>query len=261
MDRIQFHLRLSAFICVQLFSLYLTNWKTAITNKESIILKGHGESSWSGGVNSVAFSSNGKILASGSKDKTIKLWDVFTGKEICTLTGHEEKIHCVAFSPDGKTLASGSVDKSIKFWSLETGQEIYSFKGHSDDVLSVAFSPDGQVLASGGAGNDKKIQIWHLSQRKVQTITGHSDWFGGISSLAFSPDGKILASGSWDKTIKLWEWNKGQEISTLIGHSDHVCCVAFHPNGKILASGSKDKTIKFWKVNTKTLTLFCQFPE
>jgi WD40 repeat protein len=209
---------------------------------------GHGEYSWSRGINSLGFSPDGKFLVSGSDDKTIKLWDVNLGIEIFTFTGHQERVNAVSFSPLGKILASGSKDKIVKMWSLETGKEIYSFKSHTDDVLSVTFSPDGKLLASSASGNDKTIKILQLAENKVKTLTGHSDWFGGITSLAFSPDGKTLISGSQDKTIKLWNLETSQEIKTLSGHSDHICSVAYSPNGQILASASKDKTVKLWSV-------------
>ena len=209
---------------------------------------GHGEYSWSRGINSLGFSPDGKFLVSGSDDKTIKLWDVNLGIEIFTFTGHQERVNAVSFSPLGKILASGSKDKIVKMWSLETGKEIYSFKSHTDDVLSVTFSPDGKLLASSAGGNDKTIKILQLAENKVKTLTGHSDWFGGITSLAFSPDGKTLISGSQDKTIKLWNLETSQEIKTLSGHSDHICAVAYSPNGQILASASKDKTVKLWSV-------------
>jgi WD40 repeat protein len=222
-----------------------------LVTKESFTLEGHGKSSWFAGVNSVAFSPDSKMLASASDDKTIKLWDVNTKREIETFSGHEEKVYCVAFSPDGKVLASASKDKTVKLWEIPSGQEISSFKEHSDDVLCVNFSSNGKILASGGGGNDKTIKIWYLAEKKVHTLTGHSDWFGGINSLAFSPDGKILASGSQDKTVKLWKLETGEEIYTLAGHSDDVCSVAFSPNGKILASSSKDKTIKLWSLKNR----------
>jgi WD40 repeat protein len=126
-----------------------------LAKQKVLTLKGH--SDWFGGINSIAFSPNGKILASGSKDKTIKLWQVDTGKEICTLTGHDNDVSSVAFSPNGKILASGSTDKTIKLWQVDTGKEFYTFTGSEDAVYSVVFSPDGKTLASGSA--DKTITL------------------------------------------------------------------------------------------------------
>ncbi len=209
------------------------------------ILKGH-----SSDVNSVVFSPDGKTLASGSDDKTIKLWNLTTKKEIRTLQGHSKWIWTVAFSPDGKTLASAGADKTITLWDVSSGNVIQTLVGHSDGVASVAFSPDGKTLASGSL--DKTIKLWNLSTGKeIRTLKGHSQ---AVASVAFSPDGKTLASGSWDKTIKLWNLADGKDIRTLKGHSDAVVSVAFSPEGMTLATGSKDKTIKLWNLITGTAT-------
>ncbi len=197
-------------------------------------------------VHSVSFSSDGQILASGSKDKTIKLWDVKTGKELRTLSGHGDGVSSVSFSSDGQILASGSKDKTIKLWDVKTGKELRTLKGHSDGVISVSFSPDGHTLASGS--KDKTIKLWDVKTGKeLRTLKGHSD---GVISVSFSPNGHTLASGSKDKTIKLWDVKTGKELRTLSGHSDGVISVSFSPDGKNLASGSKDKTIKLWDVKT-----------
>jgi len=157
----------------------------------------------SSSVRSVSFSPDGKTLASGNDDKTIKLWDITTGKEIRTLQGHSSWVWSVSFSPDGKTLASGSGDKTIKLWDITTGREILTLKGHSSSVLSVSFSPDGKTLASGSG--DKTIKLWDITTgREILTLQGHSSW---VWSVSFSPDGKTLASGSGDKTVILWDVN------------------------------------------------------
>ncbi len=198
----------------------------------------------------VAISPDGKTLASGSKDKTIKIWNLSTGKELRTLgdwfSEHSDGIYSVAISPDGKTLASGSVHSTIKLWNLSTGQEIRTLKGHLSPVNSVAFSPDGLTLASGSY--DKTIKLWNLSTgQEIRTFTGHS---GAVFSVAISPDGQTLASGSFDSTIKLWNLSTGQEIRTFKGHLSPVNSVAFSPDGLTLASGSYDKTIKLWNLST-----------
>ena len=195
-------------------------------------------------IYSLAFSPDSKILASGSKDCTVKLWEVSTGREIICLRGHSKYINSVAFSPDGKILASGSKDKTTKLWNVITGREIMTLSEHLYGVSSVAFSPDGKTLATGGG--DSTIKLWDVhTGQEISTIKGHSAF---ITSVAFSPDGRTLASGSGDKTIKLWDVPTRQEISTLEGHSDVVDSVAFSPNGQILASGSWDKTIKIWRI-------------
>ncbi|MBD2496232.1 serine/threonine-protein kinase [Nostoc sp. FACHB-280] len=197
-------------------------------------------------VNSVAFAPNGRILASGSDDKTIKLWNLATGTEISTLKGHLKWIWAIAFHPHGKILASGSADQTIKLWNLATTEEIRTLKGHTGGVTAVAFSPDGKILASGSL--DKTIKLWNLATGKlIRTLSGHSQ---AVATIAFSPDGKTLASGSWDKTIKLWNVATGQQIRTLEGHSELILSLAFSPDGKTLASGSKDKTVKLWDVTT-----------
>ncbi|WJW70108.1 serine/threonine protein kinase (plasmid) [Candidatus Chlorohelix allophototropha] len=203
------------------------------------------------GVNSVAFSPDSKMLASGSKDATIKLWDAATGKELRTLSGHSSSVNSVAFSPDGKTLASGSgyPENSIKLWDTTSGKELRTLSGHSGSVYSIAFSPDGKSLASGSG--DASIKLWNVaSGKQLSTLTGHSSL---VLSVAFSPDGKSLASGSGDNSIKLWDVNTGQELNTLSGHSFYVSSVAFSPDGKTLASGSGDNSIKLWNATSGNL--------
>ncbi|MBE9104817.1 serine/threonine protein kinase [Nostoc cf. edaphicum LEGE 07299] len=218
----------------------------------SSYLSYQGESGKSAGVAGL----NRGILASGSWDNTIKLWDVKTGKEIRTLTGHTNWVNSVTFSPDGKFLASGSADCTIKLWQVHTGIEIQTFTGHSDPVSSVTYSPrtpatnsqDRQLIASGS--NDYTIKLWQIyTGRNIYTLTGHSFF---VNCIAFSKNGEIIASGSADNTIKLWHVNTGKEIRTLTGHSDSVWSVAFSQDGQFLASGSWDNTIKLWHIHSGT---------
>ncbi|NET74532.1 MAG: WD40 repeat domain-containing protein, partial [Sphaerospermopsis sp. SIO1G2] len=126
-------------------------------------------------VYSVIYNPDGKTLASGSYDETIKLWNVETGKEIRTFKGHNDPVTSVIYNPDGKILASGSRDKTIKLWDIETGQEILSLSGHNSDVSSVSFSPDGKTLASGS--EDKTIKLWNFDLEFL--ITKNCDFIRG----------------------------------------------------------------------------------
>jgi predicted NACHT family NTPase len=168
-------------------------------------------------VNSVAFSPDGRLLASGSSDKTIKLWDVATGSLVRTLSGHTWSVFSVAFSPDGRLLASGSY-REIKLWEVATGSEVRTLSGHVSDVTSVAFSPDGRLLASGSF--DTTINLWDVATGSlVRTLP---DSRASVYSVAFSPDGRLLASGSLEETIKLWDVTTGSLVRTLTGHTDSV---------------------------------------
>ncbi len=211
-------------------------WEVIYNIHEANRLEGH-----SNGVLSVAFSPDGKTIASGSADNTIKLWNL-EGKELRTLTGHSNGVWRVAFSPDGKTIAIGSDDNTIKLCNLE-GKELLTLTGHINEVISVAFSPDGKTIASGSL--DNTIKLWNLEGKELRTLTGHSN---RVWSVAFSPDGKTIASGSSDNTIKLWNL-EGKELRTLTGHSNWVWSVAFSPDGKTIASGSYDKSIKLWDID------------
>ena len=232
------------------------------------------------GVLSVAYSSDGTTLASGSQDNRVRLWDVATGNLINTLQGGGNS---VAFSPDGNTLASGSGDNTVRLWDAATGNLIKILTGHTDHVSSVVFSPDGTTLAS---GSYREIRLWDVATRSLintlqgggnsiafspdgntlavgrygrvnlwDTATGDlintlGDFSSYSLSVMFSPDGTTLASGSWDNTVRLWDVATGNRINTLTGHIDWVRSVAFSPDGATLASGGNDGTVLLWNVPT-----------
>jgi WD40 repeat protein len=208
-------------------------------------LHGHTDS-----VQSVAWSPKGKILASGSKDNGIRLWDVVTRHSLGPpLTGHAGTVRSVAWSPDGKTLASGSDDNTVILWDVTTHQPIGSpLTGHAGTVWSIAWSPDGKTLASGSG--DNSVRLWDVVTRQLlgPPLIGHA---GTVWSVAWSPDGKTLASGSGDNSIRLWDVVTHQSLGAqLVGHTDTVQSVAWGPDGMTLASGSKDHSLRLWDTTT-----------
>ncbi len=202
-------------------------------------------------IRCLAISSDGKVLVSGSDDKTLKTWSFPDGKLLKTLKGHTHEVASLAISPDSKNLASGSYDKSIKIWSLPKGKLLRTLKGHSGHVDVLAISNDGKLLVSGG--DDKTIKFWSLPEGKLlNTITDNP---GPLTCLAISPDGKLLASVSNNNVIRLLSFPDGKLDMSLEGHTGIVQCVTFSSDGNILASGSDDKTIKLWNIpERKNLT-------
>jgi type II secretory pathway predicted ATPase ExeA len=212
-------------------------------------LKGH--SSW---VTAVAFSADGRRLASGSWDQTVKFWDVATGQGLATIDSEVKGIEALAFSHDGHLLAAESSTNTVALLDATTGRPIRTLPGGeplgvldaTTWVYSIAFSPDSRWLAAGV--DNKTVRLWEATTgRPVRDLAGLRR---PVICIAFSPDGRWLASGRDDKTVGIWEAATGQEVRTLSGHTKDVYAVAFSPNGRWLASASGDKSVKLWDVST-----------
>ncbi len=205
-------------------------------------------------IDSIAISPDGQILASGSHDNTIKLWNIASGKELININT-KHSIYAIAYSPDGLTIASGDSKNHIHLWDVNSGAKILTFTGHKGlftGINCLAFSPDGRMIAS--AGGDKTVKLWNVNTGlEIRTLEEHKRW---VSSLAFNPQATIIVSGSADKKAILWDLNTGEVLNTY-KHTDGIRSVAFSPDGKIIATGSRNNNIKLWQaVNRKEICAF-----
>ncbi|WP_063757767.1 hypothetical protein [Streptomyces fulvoviolaceus] len=205
-------------------------------------------------VLAVAFSPDGRTVASGSQDGTVRLWDVSSPEHPARLgeplDAHEGGALAVAFAPDGRTLATGGEDDTVRLWDTDRGRPLGEpLRGHTDAVSSVAFSPGGRTLASGSW--DATARLWHVGDGTPAgaALTGHDEQ---INAVAFAPDGKTLATAGDDRTVRLWDVEQVDRVrqlgKELAGHRGAVRSVSFAPDGKTLATGSGDHTVRLWDV-------------
>ena len=197
-------------------------------------------------VRVVAFSPDGKTLASGSYDPVVRLWRVSDGTLLTELKGHTAWVRALVFSPNGEILATGSDDNTVRLWGIPKGDLKYSISQGTEGVRAVAFSPDGTILATGGY--DDIIRLWQVSDGTLlRELTGSTGW---IRALAFSPNGEWLASGGFDHLVHLWRVADGELLVTRHEHSSSITGLAFSPDGEILASADVDTTVRLWKMPT-----------
>ncbi|KAI1132765.1 WD40-repeat-containing domain protein [Nemania abortiva] len=213
-------------------------------------------------VDVVAFSPDGKMLASGLNDKTVRLWDTETGVRKQTLKAHTDKIGAVAPSPDNKMLASGSWDKTVHLWNTQNGTHIRTLEGPGHTVPSIVFSPNGKILAFssyeipsppwdiGTGTHESTVWLWDTGTgTHRQTLKGHTDF---ITAVAFSSDNRMLASSSEDNTLRLWDVETGTHVQTLEGDTDFVTAVAFSSDNRIFASAWSDNKVRLWGAGIST---------
>jgi hypothetical protein len=211
------------------------------------VLEGHTDR-----VLGLAFSPRDPLLVSGGSDRTLRVWDLRTGKTTSTLGPHTGKVEALACSPDGRLVAavtelSDGVPGEVKLWDLATGRLHAELLGHEDGVNCVAFSPDGSVLATGDRIG--QIRFWDVAAAKVRGSIPKAHR-SSIRSLAFTPDGASLASGSWDHTARLWDVGSGRERQVFRGHAEGIWGVSISPDGASLATASSDHTVKLWDLRT-----------
>jgi WD40 repeat protein/transcriptional regulator with XRE-family HTH domain len=198
-----------------------------------------------GSILSLAMSPNGNVIAAGTSNGEIWVWDGASGTPLQTFQAHTDWVRSIVFNADGSIIASSSNDQTVRLWEVDSGRCLMTLHGHINRVWSVAFSPDGTTIASGG--DDQLVRVWEVSSGEcLKRFQGPTH---RINALVFSTDGGTIATGSEDQTVRLWDVSNGECLMTLKGHTGWIRSVAFSPDGKTIASGSSDQTVRVWKAD------------
>lgn len=197
-------------------------------------------------VYSLAFSPDGKTLASASHDKTVRTWETETGKPLLTIKLHSDVVYKVRFTPDGIGLVSCGQDRSVKQYETKTGKLIRAFEGHTSGVTALAVRPDGQRFVSADA--DNRLRWWNTADgNTVNYSNGHG---AQVNDIVFSTDGKLVASASADRSVRIWDMNGSGPQKNLTDAPDWNYCVTFTPDAKFVAAGGGDGIVRVWEVAT-----------
>jgi len=197
-------------------------------------------------VVSAQFSPDGRRFVTASTDKTARVWDAASARELLALNGHKDRVRSAAFSPDGQRIVTASWDKTARVWDSTSGRQLLVISGHTDRVASAAFSPDGRRIVT--ASFDKTARVWDaVSGQQLLLLNGSTE---DMRSAAFSPDGRRIVTASWDKTARVWDSDSGKQLLVLNGHTGVLISAAFSPDGRRIATASFDKTARIWDSTT-----------
>ena len=208
-----------------------------------------------GSVLAVAFSPDGKLLASAGFDSVVRIWNVGIGERVAEFKEHPAEVHAVAFSPDGALLASAGRPGEIRVWDVRQGRRVAVLQGHTDVVRGLAFSPGGKQLAS--CGVDNTVRVWDMESGTERLRFEHDAY---AIAVAFSADGRWLLSTSMDKTARVWDLEARRELHRLTGHEEKVESTAFSSDGSLAMTAAADHSIRFWNPRSGQLVDVLKIP-